>query len=224
MNDLLLESVTGFAKKRPKNETCHQTCHRFLRGEKGIRDRCDRCDRFPQLYAHSDLISPKNTLKSISGRGTSKNLSHLSPVTFPFASSGYPMKPKIKPMPKWMAERIADNITRDGELARPGVCNKCKSGVWVASIPYPAKLDPEPLDARGELDALLVGLHTWTAKPMLLTFWPQFRLAETIAKTKPTEIVLADHRCRELIVIDMPDYWPERRPARPNLSNGEFPF
>lgn len=194
-------------------------------GKRGKSDRCDRCDRFSHITALQHVgFTPIYYVKNTARGGTSKNLSHLSPVTFSKSSSGYPVKPKIKPMPKWMAERIADNITRDGELARPSVCAKCKSGVWVASIRYPVKLDPEPLNARGELDALLAGLHTWTAKPMLLTFWPVFRLASDIANSKPGQIVLADHRCRELIVVDMPDYWPERRPAKSNEANGVCPF
>lgn len=215
-------------------KTCHifKTCHKPVMDKtagqrlgKVRNDRYDRYDRFSHITALVEgVFTPIYYSKNTARGGTSKNLSYLSCVIDQSSSLGYQVKPKTKPMPKWLKERIDEMITRVGELARPGVCPKCKSGVWVTAIPYPLKLDPEPLDARGELEALLAGCMTWLAKPILLTFWPIHRRAQDITNSRPNDVVLADHRCRELSVVDMPDYWPEKRIAQSTQSDGVCPF
>lgn len=113
-----------------------------------------------------------------------------------------------------------------GELATPDTCMSCKSKLWLFLIPYRLRLDPEPLNAMQEFEALMAGRKTYRAKPFMDTFWAIWRSYSHITfSSKADDIILTSHvHRRKNPATDFPDYWPERRPNQAIYSNGECPF
>lgn len=113
-----------------------------------------------------------------------------------------------------------------GEFATADRCMSCKSKLWLFTIPYRLRLDPEPLNAIQEFEALMAGRPTYRAKPFIGSFWAIWRsYSEITFSSKADDIILASHvHRRKNPATDLPDYWPSSHAPIVLESNGRYPF
>lgn len=100
-----------------------------------------------------------------------------------------------------------------GFVSSPDFCQRCMSAIWHlwTRSGFTVRLDPEPLDFKGDLECYLAGRHTfklWRVGPY--RFEVDYRLPIERQRWDGSGVVLAEHICDpDNIRTELPDYWKQ---------------
>lgn len=122
-----------------------------------------------------------------------------------------------------------DGIAR---RARARLCPKCGDPIMVGLdadvAAYPAKCDPTPLNALGEVQALMTGRATWHLNYIGGRYEINYRYAEHIkahpAGSDPRVEVLAEHKCGMATPVNLRGAYMDTPHTRKANDNDEPPF